>query len=147
MSKKPAISPKTLACGLGAIALLAVSGCVTNEDAAGGVAVFGNPGYQTRTVVQNDYFYFPDYDIYYNRASGEFLSVENGRWTSRNRPLNVPVNRLLASRAVSVNTYISPQHHREVYLRRNVRQGRWQPASNAGQVWNSSDRQVLYQRY
>lgn len=75
----------------------------------------------------NEYVFYPHYDIYYNRTSGEFVSFENGRWVSRQTPRNATAQSVLQSRSVNIDGFESPAHHRYEMAQQGARyeQGRY----------------------
>lgn len=139
----------TLTCGLGVIALTGLSGCVTNGNPLTGLSglpeIFDNQVYRDRAVVENEYLYYPEYDLYYDRDQREFLSVENDRWVTRNRPRNVSPDRVFTSRAVNLDGY-TPQQHRDAYQQNRYRNSSFY-TSGPNRDWSRADRRVSYRRY
>ena len=46
-------------------------------------------------VVQDDYVYYPDYEVYYSSSRHQYAYLEGGAWVSRPAPRGVSVNVLL----------------------------------------------------
>jgi hypothetical protein len=125
--------------GLGALTLLGLSGCATNGDPFSGLTrILSFPGYVNREVVQNEYLYYPEYDLYYNRNSQQFLSVENNRWVTRNHPRNVSAERVFASRSVRIDGYSTPEQHRNAYYEQNRYRSSSRPSPVSSRGWNSA---------
>ena len=62
-------------------------------------------------VVQEDYVYYPDYQVYYSGHRREYVYLEGRSWVSRPTPPRVTVNVLLASPSVRLAARDFPQHH------------------------------------
>lgn len=88
----------------------------------------------------SDYIFYPDYDVYYNRSSGEFVSFENGRWVARKSPRNTTTQRVFESRSINIDGFDSPAHHRSEMARQGVRYD--QTRTN----WQSQNRTPYYNR-
>jgi hypothetical protein len=66
-------------------------------------------------VVQDDYVYYPDYEIYYSSSRHQYFWPEGGSWVARPAPRGVSVNVLFASPSVRMNFHDSPaNHHAEI---------------------------------
>jgi hypothetical protein len=70
---------------------------------------------------RQEYVFYPNYDLYYNRTTGEFLSFENGQWVSRKNPRNTTAQRVWQSRSVNINDFSSPAQHRAEMARQGYR--------------------------
>jgi len=147
MKQQTIFNKMALAGVLGSVVVvMSFSGCATNGDSIDRIfGILGNVGSGDRTggrsAVQSEYLYYPEYDLYYNRNTREFLSVENNRWVARTNPRNVSANRVFATRAVSLDGYDSPQHHRNIYYQQN-RYESGRPAADPNRGWNTSDGRV-----
>jgi len=90
-------------------ALLALNtGCAVRVDEPAGAAVYVAP---PTVVVQDDYVYYPGYDIYYNSYRHQYAYLEGGAWVSRPQPRGVSVNVLLASPSVRMDFHDAPALH------------------------------------
>ena len=90
--------------------------------------------------VEDDYVYYPDYEIYYSSSRHQYAYLEGGAWVSRPAPRGVSVNVLMASRSVKMDFHDSPaNHHAEVV--KQYPKNRAQPGSNQGQKDNRKDDQ------
>lgn len=70
---------------------------------------------QTVVVIEDDYDYYPGYEVYYSRNRGEYVYRDGGQWVRRSQPSGVSLNILLAAPSVRVDFRDSPErHHAEV---------------------------------
>jgi hypothetical protein len=91
-------------------------------------------------VVQDDYVYYPDYEIYYSSSRHQYAYLEGGAWVSRPTPRGVSVNVLLRSPSVRMDFHDSPaNHHAEMV--RQYPGNRAQPGSNQGRNNNQRGNQ------
>jgi len=112
-----------------AVALLVtLNGCVAYVDRPPQGSVYVAPPV---VVVQDDYVYYPDYEIYYSSSRHQYAYLEGGAWVSRPAPRGVSVNVLLRSPSVKMDFHDSPaNHHAEVV--KQYPGNRAQPGSNQG---------------
>ena len=68
------------------------------------------PPPQTVIVYQDDYDYYPGYEVYYSRNRREYVYRDGRQWVRSPVP-RVPVHVLAASPAVRVDFRDSPEHH------------------------------------
>ena len=119
---------------LGAVLLVTVTGCVAYVDGP-------RAGIQVEPyvfVAQDDYIYYPGYDVYYSSHRRQYAYLEGGAWVSRPAPPGVSVNVLLASPSVRMDFHDSPAHHHAAMVRKYPRN--WAPpGSNQGQKENRKD--------
>jgi hypothetical protein len=66
---------------------------------------------------QDDFVYYPNYEVYYNRNRHEYRYMEGGVWVNRPAPRNVAINVLLASPSVHMDFHDSPERHHESVMR------------------------------
>jgi len=125
---------KLILCGLGVPVMVGSVGCAGVDPLTQVASILGGMGGPNRTAV-NDYVFYPDYNLYYNRRTEEFLAVENGAWVTRRYPLNVSAQRVLASRAVNIDRYGSPEHHYDQYYSQNRRYGQYQRVNDRRSNW------------
>ena len=87
-------------------------------------------------VVQDDYVYYPEYEIYYSSRRHQYFWPEGGAWVARPAPREVEVNVLFASPSVRMNFHDSPaNHHTEI-----VRQYPRKPAPHGQNEKPGNDR-------
>jgi hypothetical protein len=121
-------------CVLGAVLLLTLTGCVAYVDGP-------RAGIQVEPyvfVAQDDYVYYPGYEVYYSSSRRQYAYLEGGAWVSRPAPRGVSVNVLLASPSVRMDFHDSPAYHHAAMVRKYPRN--WAPpGSNQGQKENRKD--------
>ena len=122
-------------CALGAVLLLTLTGCVGYVDRPPQGSVYMAPPV---VVVQDDYVYYPDYEIYYSSSRHQYAYMEGGAWVARPGPRGVSVDVLLASPSVRMDFHDSPAHHHAAVVQKYPRN--WAPSgSNQGQKENRKD--------
>ncbi len=122
---------------LAAALVLTLTGCVAYVDRPPQGSVYVAP---PTVVVEDDYVYYPDYEIYYSSSRHQYAYLEGGAWISRPAPRDVSVDVLLASRSVRMNFHDSPANHHAEVVKQYPR-NRAQPGSNQGQKDNRKDDQ------
>jgi hypothetical protein len=119
---------------LGAVLLATLTGCVGYVDGP-------RAGIQAEPyafVAQDDYIYYPGYDVYYSSHRRQYAYLEGGAWVSRPAPRGVSVNVLLASPSVRMDFHDSPAQHHAMVVQKYPRN--WAPpGSNQGQKENRKD--------
>jgi hypothetical protein len=96
---------------LGAVLLTTLTGCVGYVEGPH-YAVNDEPAV---FVAQDDYVYYPGYNVYYSDRRHQYAYQEGGAWVSRPAPRGVSVDVLLASPSVRMDFHDSPaQHHAQV---------------------------------
>jgi hypothetical protein len=112
-----------------------LTGCVAYVDRPPQGSVYVAPPV---VVVQDDYVYYPDYQVYYSSSRRQYAYQQGGAWVSRPAPYGVSVNVLLASPSVRMDFHDSPANHHAVVVQKYPKNWR-PPASNHGQ--NQKDNQ------
>ena len=121
---------------LGAVILGTLAGCTTYVDRPSQGSVYEAPP----VVVQDDYVYYPDYQVYYSSRRHQYAYLEGGAWVSRPAPRGVSVNVLLASPSVRMNFHDAPANHHAEIVRQYPKN--WRPSgANQGQKENHNDDQ------
>jgi hypothetical protein len=88
-------------------------------------------------VVQDDYIYYPGYQVYYSSSRHEYAYREGRTWVSRPAPRGVSVDVLLASPSVRMDFHDSPANHHAAVVKQYPKN--WAPpGSNQGR--NSDNR-------
>jgi hypothetical protein len=77
-------------------------------------------------VVQDNYVYYPGYDVYYNSTRHQYAYMDGGLWVSRPAPIGVSVDVLLASPSVKMDFHDSPANHHSEMVRQYPRN--WAPS-------------------
>ena len=117
---------------LGAALLTALTGCVGYVDGPRAGVYVAPPVVETGVVVEDDYVYYPSYDVYYNSSRHQNAYLEGGAWVSRPAPRGISVDVLLASPSVRMNFHDSPANHHAEIVRQYPRN--WKPSGpNPGQ--------------
>ena len=122
---------------LAAAFLVMLTGCVGYVDGPRAGVYVEPPVVETGVVVEDDYVYYPDYEIYYSSSRHQYAYLDGDAWVSRPAPRDVSVNVLFASPSVRMNFHDSPaNHHAEI-----VRQYPGHPPSavHQGQKENQRD--------
>jgi hypothetical protein len=113
---------------LGAVLLGTLTGCVGYVDGPR-AGYYAEPSV---AVVQDDYVYYPGYEVYYSSSRHQYAYREGRAWVSRPVPRGVSVNVLLASPSVRMDFHDSPAQHHAAIVRQYPKN--WAPpGSNQGQ--------------
>jgi len=113
---------------LGAVLLATLTGCVGYVDGPRAGVYVAPPVVETAVVVQDDYVYYPDYQIYYSRNRHQYAYLEGNAWVSRPAPRGVSVNVLLASPSVRMDFHDSPAHHHAMVVQKYPKN--WRPSGS-----------------
>jgi hypothetical protein len=124
-----------------ALLLTTLTGCVGYVDGPR-AGVYVEPSV---VVVQDDYIYYPDYEIYYSSSRHQYAYLEGGAWVSRPAPRGVSVDVLFASPSVRMDFHDSPANHHAEVIKQHPR-NRAQPGSNQGRNDNRNDNRKGGQR-
>jgi hypothetical protein len=126
---------------LGAVFLVTLTGCVGYVDRPRPERVYAAPpAVETAVVVQDDYVYYPGYQVYYSSSRRQCIYLEHGAWVSRPAPRGVSIDVLFASPSVRMDFHDSPAHHHAAMVRQYPRN--WAPpGSNQGRKENRKDDQ------
>jgi hypothetical protein len=68
-------------------------------------------------VVQDDYVYYPGYQVYYSSNRRQYMYMEGRAWVTRPAPPRVSVDVLLASPSVRLDFHDSPAMHHSTVVR------------------------------
>ena len=104
------------------IVLLGTTGCVGYVDRPQQGSVYVAPS----AVVQDDYVYYPNYEVYYSSSRHQYAYREGNAWVSRPAPRGVSVNVLVASPSVRMNFHDSPANHHAEIVRQYPKN--WKPS-------------------
>jgi hypothetical protein len=107
--------------------LTTLTGCVGYIDGPSAGVYVQPPVVETGVVMEDDYVYYPNYDVYYNSSRHEYAYLEGGAWVSRPAPVGVSVDVLLASPSVRMNFHDSPAYHHADIVRQYPRN--WKPSA------------------
>lgn len=111
--------PHAAAAG-GLIALLALAGCASG-DTRSGYYQNSQIGYDTRSSnvsYEDDYDYYPGYEVYYARSRHEYVYRDGNRWVRSNSYPRANSQVLLSAPSVRVEFRDSPERHHDTVVRR-----------------------------
>ena len=80
---------------------------------------------ETGMAVQDDYVYYPGYEVYYSSNRRQYTYRDGGSWVSRPTPPRVSVDVLFASPSVRLDFHDSPARHHARVVRQYPRH--WVP--------------------
>ena len=83
------------------------------------------PVQPTVLMAQDDYIYYPAYEVYYSSSRREYRYREGSVWVTRPAPPRVSIDVLFASPSVRVDFHDAPEHHHEAIFRSYPRN--WTP--------------------
>ena len=66
---------------------------------------------QTTVMVQDDYVYYPQYEVYYSSSRHQYGYRDGNAWAWRPAPANVSLNVMLSSPSVHMDFHDSPERH------------------------------------
>jgi len=111
------------------VALLAVlTGCVAYDDRPYHARVYEAPppAYaEPAVVMQDDYVYYPGYQVYYSSNRRQYIYLEGRSWVTRPAPPRVSVDVLFASPSVRLDFHDSPAFHHSTVVRQYPKH--WSP--------------------
>ena len=111
----------------GVALLTTLTGCIGYVDsprANGGYVA--PPVVVTTFVAQDDYVYYPGYEVYYSSSRNQYAYRDGRNWISRPAPRGVSVNVLQASPSVRMDFHDSPASHHAAIARQYPKN--WKPA-------------------
>jgi hypothetical protein len=111
-NKMPFFKADQAGCVLGAVFLLMLTGCVGYVEGPR-AGVYVEPAVQVNAgfIEQDDYVYYPDYQMYYGSRSHRWYDREGSSWVARPEPREVSVDVLRSSPSVRMDFHDSPAHH------------------------------------
>ena len=131
----------TAGCVVGAVFLLTLTGCVGYVEGPR-AGVYVEPAVQVDAgfVEQDDYVYYPGYQMYYGSRSHRWYDREGSSWVAHPAPRGVSVDVLHSAPSVKMDFHDSPaKHHSEVVQKYPKN---WAPSgSHQGQKKNQKDDQ------
>jgi hypothetical protein len=114
---------------LGGFGLLALTGCVGHVDGPR-TEMYGAPSVvQTGTVFEDDFIYYPNYQIYYSQRRHQYAYLDGPNWVYRSSPRGVSRYRLRSSPSVPMDFHDSPGPHHQNVLQQYPKN--WSPATPA----------------
>jgi hypothetical protein len=98
----------------GAVLLGALTGCIGYVDGPRYGRVYAQPPsvqVQAGSVVQDEYVYYPGYEVYYSGHTRQYVYLDGNAWVSRPAPPRVSVDVLFASPSVRLDFHDAPSTH------------------------------------
>jgi len=90
-------------------------------------------------VVQDDYVYYPSYQVYYSSYRRQYVYQDGRAWVSRPAPPRVSLDVLFASPSVQLDFHDSPSIHNTAVVRQYPKH--WKPSgSNPNHGQGNNDR-------
>jgi hypothetical protein len=119
---------------LGAALLVTLTGCVGYVEGPRAGVYVAPPVVE----IQDDYVYYPNYEVYYSSSRHQYAYREGNAWVARPAPRGVSVNVLMASPSVRMDFHDSPANHHAAVVKQYPKN--WKPSgSNQGQKDNRKD--------
>lgn len=125
MNTKSSLSarPAAVFSGLAVVASALCAGCVYAEPTR--PVVYQQPSHtvvyqeQPRVVVveQDDYVYYPQYEVYYSNRRRQYGYRDGNAWAWRPAPPGISVNVLYSSPSVRMDFHDAPEHHHSNVVR------------------------------
>jgi hypothetical protein len=111
---------------VGGMAMFTLTGCVGYVDRADTSEMYPvGPTVQTTFVIEDDYVYYPSYQIYYSSRRHQYAYRDGQNWISRPAPHGVSIRQLEASPSVRLDFHDSPVQHHETVIRKYPKN--WSP--------------------
>jgi hypothetical protein len=92
------------------------------------VVVVAPPVVAPAVVIPDNYVYYPNYGVYYNRSRHQYRYLKGDVWVSQPAPEGVAVDVLLASPSVNMDFHDSPANHHAAMVQKYPRN--WRPAGD-----------------
>jgi hypothetical protein len=117
---------------LAAALLTVLTGCVGYVQGPRAGVYVAPPVVDVGFAAQDDYVYYPDYEVYYSVSLHQYAYREGNAWVSRPAPRGVTVDVLMRSPSVKMNFHDSPANHHAETVRQYPKN--WKPpGGNRGQ--------------
>ncbi len=126
----------------GLLALLVFAGCASESTRSGYYR--GAPiGYDNRGSVvsyEDDYDYYPGYEVYYARSRHEYVYRDGNRWVRSSSYPRANSQVLLSSPSVRVEFRDSPERHHDTVVRRYPHDWRQDRDGDGRRNWRDDNR-------
>jgi hypothetical protein len=94
---------------------------------------------ESRVAVQDDYVYYPGYEVYYSSSRRQYTYRDGRSWVSRPAPPRVSAEVLFASPSVRLDFHDAPSFHHQQVVRQYPKH--WAPpGSNRGNNGHDDDK-------
>jgi hypothetical protein len=127
------------AAGAAALLLLAFAGCASDS----GYYQSSSIGYDNRgraVSYEDDYDYYPGYEVYYARSRHEYVYRDGNRWVRSNNYPRANSQVLLSSPSVRVDFRDSPERHHDTVVRRYPHDWRQDRDGDGRRDWRDDNR-------
>jgi|SRR5579859_2786451 len=98
-----------------------LTGCVGYVDGPRGGGAYVEPSssvyVQSGPVLQPEYVYYPDYEVYYSGSTRQYVYRDGRSWVSRQAPPRVSAEVLFASPSVRLDFHDHPSNHHAAVAR------------------------------
>ncbi len=111
----------------GAVLLAALTTAVGRADAQNSGVTITPPVVVAPVAVPDNYVYYPNYGVYYNRHRQQYNYLRGNVWVAQPAPEGVSVNALLASPSVNMEFHDSPERHHAEMLKKYPHD--WKPSA------------------
>lgn len=102
----------------GSIILGTLAGCMSDDTSSRRNHQGRHTGHMQATVVyQDDYDYYPGYEVYYSRTRREYVYRDGSAWVRRPEPRGITLDVLLAAPSVRVDFRDSPELHHDTVIK------------------------------
>jgi hypothetical protein len=120
MNKTKRLVAHRLGFVIGTVLLGALTGCIGYVDGPPQARAYSPPPpvyLDSGIVVQDNYVYYPGYQVYYSGNTRQYVYLEGRSWVSRPAPPHVSVDVLFASPSVRLDFHDSPSIHHAAVVR------------------------------
>lgn len=118
---------------LGATSMILTAGCYTSppHEYAG-----GRPA---RVIVDDDYVYYPGYEMYYNNHRRQYVYRDNNAWVTRSAPPSAWARELPSAPSVHLDFHDAPERHHAEVVRTYPKNWKPQPSKQPQPVNDRHD--------
>ena len=102
----------------GLVVLAALAGCESDDSGyRTGSRHHAMGQTQASVVLEDDYDYYPDYEIYYSRNRHEYVYRDGNAWVRRPQPRGVTVDFLFSTPSVRMDFRDAPERHHAAIIK------------------------------
>ena len=132
MSKITHLVVRRLGFAIGTALLGAQTGCIGYVDGPPQARAYAPPPpvyVESAVVAQDNYVYYPGYQVYYSGNTRQYVYLEGRSWVSRPAPPRVSADVLFASPSVRLDFHDSPAIHHTAVVRQYPKN--WAPPESS----------------
>ncbi|MDB6094096.1 MAG: hypothetical protein JWM32_1658 [Verrucomicrobia bacterium] len=118
----------TLTALVGVGLLASTTGCTSSGYASAGYASSAPAG---PVVYNDDYIYYPEYEVYYSNTHHQYVYRDGRSWVRRSAPPQAWANRFPSAPSVRVDFHDAPERHHAEVVRNYPRT--WKPQARPAQ--------------